>query len=39
MGNLDFASLFPALSAFTWQNLIMITVGATLIYLASKKEY
>ena len=39
MGNLDFASLFPALSAFTWQNLIMITVGATLIYLAIKKEY
>ena len=39
MGNLDFASLFPALSAFTWQNLVMITVGATLIYLAIKKEY
>ena len=39
MGNLDFASLFPALSAFTWQHLVMIAVGATLIYLAIKKEY
>lgn len=39
MGNFDFALMFPALSAFTWQNLVMIAVGATLIYLAIKKEY
>ncbi len=39
MGNFDFALMFPALSAFTWQHLVMITVGAILIYLAIKKEY
>ncbi|HCB61152.1 MAG: glutaconyl-CoA decarboxylase subunit beta [Bacteroidetes bacterium GWF2_43_63] len=39
MGNFEFASLFPALAGFTWQHLVMITVGATLIFLAIKKEY
>lgn len=36
---MNFDQLFPALSGMTWQNLVMIFVGFTLIYLAIKKEY
>lgn len=35
----EFTDLFPALAGFTWQHLVMIAVGATLIYLAIAKEY
>lgn len=37
--DLTFANLFPALALFTWQHIVMITVGAILIYLAISKEY
>lgn len=37
--DLTFANLFPALALFTWQHVVMITVGAILIYLAISKEY
>ncbi|HHV04676.1 MAG: sodium ion-translocating decarboxylase subunit beta [Bacteroidales bacterium] len=36
---MDFSSFFPALASFTWQHLIMIAVGAVLIYLAIAKQY
>jgi len=34
-----FSSLFGALTAFTWGQVVMILVGLLLIYLAIKKEY
>ncbi|MFH0894540.1 MAG: sodium ion-translocating decarboxylase subunit beta [Bacteroidota bacterium] len=36
---MDFQSLFPAIVGITWQQVLMILVGATLIYLAIAKEY
>ncbi|MEI7594850.1 MAG: sodium ion-translocating decarboxylase subunit beta [Bacteroidota bacterium] len=36
---MEFSQLFPVLAAFTWQHLVMISVGAILIYLAIAKEY
>ena len=36
---MDFSSFFPALASLTWQHLIMIAVGAVLIYLAIAKQY
>lgn len=35
----EFADLFPALAGFTWQHLVMLSVGGILIYLAIAKEY
>jgi len=37
--DLEFSQLFPAIAGFTWQHLVMITVGGILIYLAIAKEY
>jgi oxaloacetate decarboxylase beta subunit len=36
---MDFSSFFPALASLTWQHLIMIAVGAVLIYLAIARQY
>lgn len=36
---MNFNDLFPAVAGMTWQNLVMILVGFTLIFLAIKKEY
>ena len=36
---MDFSSFFPARASLTWQHLIMIAVGAVLIYLAIAKQY
>ncbi|MCK9611650.1 MAG: sodium ion-translocating decarboxylase subunit beta [Bacteroidales bacterium] len=36
---MDFESLLPVLYSITWQNLVMIAVGLTLIYLAIAKQY
>jgi len=37
--SIEFSQLFPAIAGFTWQHLVMIIVGATLIYLAIAKEF
>ena len=34
----QFVELFSNVANFTWQQLLMIAIGATLIYLAIKKE-
>lgn len=36
---MDLQSLLPVIYSMTWQNLVMIAVGLTLIYLAIAKEY
>ena len=36
---MELSQLFPAISGMTWQNLVMIAVGLTLIFLAIKKQY
>ncbi len=36
---IQFHDLFPAISGFTWQHVVMILVGGLLIYLAVAKEY
>lgn len=36
---MDFQTLMPAIAGMTWQNLVMIGVGITLIFLAIKKQY
>ena len=36
---MELSQLFPAIAGMTWQNLVMIAVGLTLIYLAIKKQY
>ncbi|MDR0546602.1 MAG: sodium ion-translocating decarboxylase subunit beta [Dysgonamonadaceae bacterium] len=36
---MSFNDLMPAIAGMTWQNLVMIAVGFTLIYLAIKKSY
>ncbi|HNX44212.1 MAG TPA: sodium ion-translocating decarboxylase subunit beta [Bacteroidales bacterium] len=36
---MDIKELLPVLYSITWQNLVMIAVGLTLIYLAIAKEY
>ncbi|HNZ41789.1 MAG TPA: sodium ion-translocating decarboxylase subunit beta [Bacteroidales bacterium] len=36
---MDLQSLLPVIYSITWQNLVMIAVGLTLIYLAIAKEY
>ena len=36
---MELSQLFPAIAGMTWQNLIMIAVGFTLIFLAIKKQY
>ena len=36
---MNFNDLFPAIAGMTWQSMVMIFVGLTLIYLAVKKEY
>jgi oxaloacetate decarboxylase beta subunit len=36
---MDFQTLLPAIYFMTWQNLVMIAVGLTLIYLAIRKGY
>lgn len=34
-----FQEIMPAIAGMTWQHLVMIAVGCTLIYLAVKKQY
>ncbi len=36
---MDISVLFPALASLTWQHILMILIGLTLIYLAIFKEY
>ena len=36
---MEFNDLMPAIAGMTWQNLVMIAVGLTLIFLAVKKQY
>jgi oxaloacetate decarboxylase beta subunit len=36
---MNFESLLPVIYSITWQHLVMIAVGLTLIYLAVVKEY
>jgi oxaloacetate decarboxylase beta subunit len=36
---MQFSDLMPAIAGMTWQNLVMIAVGFTLIYLAIKKQF
>ncbi|GHV56874.1 glutaconyl-CoA decarboxylase subunit beta [Bacteroidia bacterium] len=36
---MNFSDLMPAIAGMTWQNLVMIAVGFTLIYLAIKKGF
>jgi oxaloacetate decarboxylase beta subunit len=36
---MEFSELMPAIAGMTWQHLVMIAVGMTLIYLAVKKQY
>ncbi len=36
---MEFSELMPAIAGMTWQHLVMIAVGITLIYLAVKKQY
>ena len=36
---MDIKELLPVLYSITWQNLVMIAIGLTLIYLAIAKEY
>lgn len=36
---MEFNELMPAIAGMTWQNLVMIAVGLTLIFLAVKKQY
>jgi oxaloacetate decarboxylase beta subunit len=36
---MEFSDLMPAIAGMTWQNLVMIAVGFTLIYLAIKKQF
>jgi oxaloacetate decarboxylase beta subunit len=36
---MEFKDLMPAIAGMTWQNLVMIAVGFTLVYLAIKKQF
>jgi oxaloacetate decarboxylase beta subunit len=36
---MEFNDLMPAIAGMTWQNLVMIAVGLTLIFLAVRKQY
>ncbi|HBN05610.1 MAG TPA: glutaconyl-CoA decarboxylase subunit beta, partial [Bacteroidales bacterium] len=36
---MEFNELMPAIAGMTWQHLVMIAVGLTLIFLAVKKQY
>ncbi|GHT62020.1 glutaconyl-CoA decarboxylase subunit beta [Bacteroidia bacterium] len=36
---MEFSDLMPAIAGMTWQNLVMIGVGFTLVYLAIKKGF
>ncbi len=36
---MNFSHLMPAIAYMTWQNIVMILIGITLIFLAIKKEY
>ncbi|MDR1526630.1 MAG: sodium ion-translocating decarboxylase subunit beta [Dysgonamonadaceae bacterium] len=36
---MEFKDLMPAIAGMTWQNLVMIAVGFTLIFLAIKKQF
>jgi len=36
---MGFEQLMPAVAGMTWQDLVMITIGLVLIYLAIAKNY
>lgn len=39
LSHMDFSQLVLGLQSLTWQNVVMMAVGAVLIYLAIRKEY